>query len=363
MATFNHSASKMLGSPSEVNSAKNNNQENIASTVRPLSANSPATNRTPLAKLAPPATNTPTFASPARPVSAMPAKSFLFGSNTVGPGFEPFRSSAVSNTTSPQAVQASEPPFTKASHQTQSDTVNPHPQKRAKTTHNIAAQLPASEFTNRLDLFRGPEVLVTAGIQLGVKNYLIPKALLVQASPYFQNAITAETLGQITRETLEIDCSIVAFDFVVQYLYTGAFVRSDIAGFSSGSQQVTNLIDFYELAEKLGLDISDMILDNIKELLMMDRLYLQAGHICKVANFPDGQKLLMLFARSCIQTYLQSVNPIHGKAWTFRFQKELDTLDGFAANLMRVYRKVADQRTPCMFAESCDLLNGKKFSY
>lgn len=87
-------------------------------------------------------------------------------------------------------------------------------------------------------MFRGPEVLVTAGIQLGVKNYLIPKALLVQASPYFQNAITAETLGQITRETLKIDCSIVAFDFVVQYLYTGAFVRSDIAGFSSGSQQV-----------------------------------------------------------------------------------------------------------------------------
>ncbi|TEY70387.1 hypothetical protein BOTCAL_0105g00290 [Botryotinia calthae] len=363
MTTFNHSVSKMLGSPSEVNSAKNNDQENIASTVKPLSANSPPTNRSPLTKLAQPAMNTPTFASPARPASAMPARSILFGSNTVGPGFEYFRSSEVSNTTSPQAVRSSEPPFTSASHQTQSDTVNAPPQKRAKTTHNIVAQLPASEFTNRLDLFRGPEVLVTAGIQLGVKNYLIPKALLVQASPYFQSAITVETLGQITRETLKIECSIVAFDFVVQYLYTGAFVRSDIAGSSSGSQQVTNLIDFYELAEKLGLDISDIILENIKELLMMDRLYLQGGHIRKVANFPDGQKLLMLFARSCIQAYLQSVSPIHGRVWTFRFQKELDTLDGFAANLMRVYREVADQRTPCIFAESCDLLDGKKFSY
>ncbi|KAF5878625.1 uncharacterized protein Bfra_000792 [Botrytis fragariae] len=363
MATFNHSASKMLGSPTEYNSAKNNSQENTTSTVSQFSANNSATNRSPLAILAPPTMNTSTFMSPARSVPAMPARSNLFGSSTVGLNFESFRSRADSNTPNTQEVQSSETLFTNASPQIQSDTVNAPPQKRAKTTHNIAAQLPANEFTNRLDLFRGPEVLVTAGIQLGVKSYLIPKALLIQASPYFQTAITVETLGQITRETLKIECSILAFDFVVQYLYTGTFVRPDIAGFSSGSQQVTNLIEFYELAEKLSLDISDMILDDIKELLVIDRLYLQAGHIHKVVNFPNGQKLRMLFARSCIQAYLQSVNPTDGQAQAFRFQKELDALDGFAADLMRVYREVADKRTPYIFAESRDLLDGKKFSY
>ncbi|KAF7915747.1 hypothetical protein BELL_0074g00110 [Botrytis elliptica] len=362
-ATFNNSPSKMLGSSTEYNSAKNNSQENAASTVNQLSANSSATNRSPLATLAPPTMNTSTFMSPARSVPATSARSNLFGSSTVGPNFESFTSRAVSNTPSTQEVQTSEPLFNNASHQIQSDAVNAPPQKRAKTTHNIAAQLPANEFTNRLDLFRGPEVLVTAGIQLGIKSYLIPKALLIQASPYFQTAITVETLGQITRETLKIECSILAFDFVVQYLYTGTFVRPGIAGFSSGSQQVTNLIEFYELAEKLSLDISDMILDDIKQLLMIDRLYLQAGHIHKVVNFPNGQKLRMLFARSCIQAYLQSANPTHGKAQEFRFQRELDSLDGFAADLMRVYREVADKRTPCIFAESYDLLDGKKFSY
>ncbi|THV54910.1 hypothetical protein BGAL_0017g00030 [Botrytis galanthina] len=363
MASFNHSGSKTLGSPTDLNSAKNNSQGNIALTVDQLSANGSTTNRSPLATLAPPAMNTPTFTSSARPVPATPARSNLFGSSTVGPNFESFRPKAVSNTPSTQEVQSSEPPLTNVSHQTQSDTVNAPPQKRAKTSHNIAAQLPANEFTNRLDLFRGPEVLVTAGIQLGVKSYLIPKALLVQASPYFQTAIVVEILGQITRETLKIECSILAFDFVVQYLYTGTFVRPDIAGFSPGPQQITNLIEFYELAEKLSLDNSDMILDNIKELLMINRLYLQAEHIRKVANFPNGQKLRMLFARSCIQAYLQSVNPTYEQAQEFRFQKELDVLDGFAADLMRAYREVADKRTPGIFAESCDLLDSKKFSY
>ncbi|KAF7913767.1 uncharacterized protein EAF01_000173 [Botrytis porri] len=363
MANFNHSVSKMLGSPTEYNSAKNNSQENPASTDNQLSANSSAYNRSPLATLAPPTMNTSTFMSPARSVPATPARSTFFGSSTASPNFESFRSRVNSITPTAQEIQSSEPPLTNASNQTQSDAVNAPPQERAKTTHNIAAQLPANEFTNNLDLFRGPEVLVTAGIQLGVKSYLIPKALLIQASQYFKTAITVETLGQITRETLKIECSILAFDFVVQYLYTGTFVRPDIAGFSSGSQQVTNLIEFYELAERFSLDISDMILDNIKEILVIDRLYLQAEHIQKVVSFPNGQKLRMLFARSCIQAYLQSVNLAHEKAKAFRFQKELDTLDGFAADLMRVYREVADKRTPCIFAESCDLLDGKKFSY
>ncbi|TGO28970.1 hypothetical protein BPAE_0020g00150 [Botrytis paeoniae] len=344
-ATFHHSASEMLGSPTEYNSAKNNSQENTASTVNQLSANSSATNRSPLATLAPPTMNTSTFMSPARSVPATPARSNLFGSSTVGPNFESFRSRTVSNTPSTQEVQSSEPLFTNASHQIQSDTVNAPPQKRAKTTHNIAAQLPAMSSQTDSTCF-------------AVLKFSSPLA-----SPYFQTAITVETLGQITRETLKIECSILAFDFVVQYLYTGTFVRPDIAGFSSGSQQITNLIEFYELAEKLSLNISDMILDNIKELLVIDRLYFQAGHIHKVVNFPNGQKLRMLFARSCIQAYLQSVNPTHGKAQAFRFQKELDALDGFTADLMRVYRKVADKRTPCIFAESCDLLDGKKFCY
>lgn len=96
---------------------------------------------------------------------------------------------------------------------------------------------------------------------------------------------------------------------------------------------------------------------------MINRLYLQAEHIRKVANFPNGQKLRMLFARSCIQAYLQSINPTYEQAQEFRFQKELDVLDGFAADLMRAYREVADKRTPGIFAESCDLLDSKKFSY
>ncbi|KAF7906092.1 hypothetical protein EAF00_000371 [Botryotinia globosa] len=56
--------------------------------------------------------NTPAFTSSARPVPATPTRSNLFGSSTVGPNFESFRSKAVRNTPSTQEVQSSKPPFT-----------------------------------------------------------------------------------------------------------------------------------------------------------------------------------------------------------------------------------------------------------
>ncbi|KAJ8070418.1 hypothetical protein OCU04_000792 [Sclerotinia nivalis] len=159
-----------------------------------------------------------------------------------------------------------------------------------------------------------------------------------------------------------MDCSTLAFDFVVQFLYTGTFVCPSFMA-ESGSEQITILVDFYELAEKLSLDISDKALDNIKQLLVDDYRNLLAKHIRQAINFPTGHGLRMLFARSCIHAYLESVNPSNEQARTFVFKKELDELDGFAADLMRVYGEVADKRVPAKFVESSDLLDGETFYY
>ncbi|KAI9650153.1 hypothetical protein NHQ30_000166 [Ciborinia camelliae] len=245
---------------------------------------------------------------------------------------------------------------------TKSDIIDAPPQKRAKKAHNIVAQLPANEFTSKLGLFRSPEVLVTAGTSLLSKSYLLPKGLLIHASPYFETAIEVEKIGQFSQETIKLDCSSLAFDFVVQFLYTGSFVCPKFMA-ESGSQQISILIEFYELAEKLSLDVLEQILDNIKQLLIDDYRNLLAAHIRKAANFPTGHGLRMLFARSCIHAYLESVNPAHEQARKFSFKKELDELDGFAADLMRVYGEVAGKRTPVKFAESYDSLDGKKFYY
>ncbi|APA07033.1 predicted protein [Sclerotinia sclerotiorum 1980 UF-70] len=304
-------------------------------------------------------------------INATPARSNIFGSSSSTTIFNHLKSSSVKVAAAGNPAAQSlgslfanvcfylaHIEFTLASHK----PFDAPPQKRAKTTHNIAAQLSANEFTNRLDLFRGPEVLVAAGTSLVVKSYRIPRALLIQASPYFETGIKVETIGQISQEMLKMDCSTLAFDFVVQFLYTGTFVCPNFMA-GSGSEQITTLVDFHELAEKLSLDISDRILDNIKQLLVDDHRNLLAKHIRKAINYPTGHGLRMLFARSCIHAYLESVNPSNEQARTFVFKKELEELDGFAADLMRVYGEVAEKRVPAKYAESRDLLDGETFYY
>lgn len=117
------------------------------------------------------------------------------------------------------------------------------------------------------------------------------------------------------------------------------------------------------MAEKLSLDISEKVLDNIKQLLIHDCHSLLGEHIRYAMKFPNEHGLRKLFARSCIHAYLEFVNPNIEDAQVFRFKKEFDELDGFAADLMRVYEEVASKRTPGKFAESCDPLDGKMIYY
>ncbi|KAF7867388.1 hypothetical protein EAF04_005471 [Stromatinia cepivora] len=381
--TAKQSLPKLFGAPSTVEpafTAKDMKQENtvINPTSNPFNASIRSSEiRSPLATIVSSAMNTSTPVSSAKSVpstpsvsrelgdlntTAIPARSNFFGSSPSGTSFNHLKSSSVNIAAGNPTAQTFGSLFVNASHKSSSDIIDAPPQKRAKTAHNIADQLPANEFTDKLDLFRGPEVLVTAGTSLMVKSYRLPRALLLQASPYFETAIQVENIGQVSQEMLKMDCSTLAFDFVVQFLYTGTFVCPKFMA-ESGSEQITILVDFYELAEKLSLDISDRVLDNIKQLLVDDYRNLLAKHIRKAIDFPTGHGLRMLFARSCIHAHLESVNPFNEQTRTFVFKKELDELDGFAADLMRVYGEIADKRVPAKFAESSDLLDGETFYY
>ncbi|QSZ28626.1 hypothetical protein DSL72_003125 [Monilinia vaccinii-corymbosi] len=331
-----------------------------------LTAESSSAMNGPSKKRIPPATPSETLrlafydvdGGPARSIqgknTAKAARSNVFGSQMMGPMKETpflFGRSVGTTTGTSMALETS-------------NSLDVPPSKRAKTAgHHIVAQLPADEFTNKLDIFRGPEVLVTAGIGLMLKIYRVPRALLIQASPYFESAIKVEKIGQLSQEIIEFNCSSFAVDFVVQFLYTGAFVCPKAIA-ESGPRKIAILLEFYELAEKLDLDVLEKVLEVIKELLVEDYRNLQPEHIRKAVGFPALHVVRTLFARSCIQAYLESVNPVADEqARKFLFKKELQELDGFAADLMRVYGEVAGKRTPGNFAESYNPLDGKRFQY
>lgn len=122
-------------------------------------------------------------------------------------------------------------------------------------------------------------------------------------------------------------------------------------------------MEFYDLTEKFGftLNISEKVLDVIKELLVADYRVLWPEHIRKAVLLPKGHGLRILFARSCIRTYLQSVH--RGFTREFKFKKEFDELDGFVADLMRAYAEINEKRNPDVLIESFDLLNGQRYWY
>jgi hypothetical protein len=83
----------------------------------------------------------------------------------------------------------------------------------------------------------------------------------------------------------------------------------------------------------------DSVLQGIRSLLS-SRTALLPEHIRTAAQLPYGHPLRNLIAQACVKSYawsLQLGGRNGGNKRRFRFQEELDTLEGFAADLVRAF--------------------------
>jgi len=99
-------------------------------------------------------------------------------------------------------------------------------------------------------------------------------------------------------------------------------------------------IDFIRFADYIDLvGPFDSVFQGIRSLLS-SRTALLPEHIRTTVQLPYGHPLRSLIAQACVKSYawsLQLGGRKGGNKRRFRFQEELDTLEGFASDLVRAF--------------------------
>lgn len=194
-----------------------------------------------------------------------------------------------------------------------------------------------------LDLYDGPKVLLI----VGAKKYKLPKRLVCHSSTFLSTAFNGQFKEGETQELTLKDTNSDAFELVIQWMYTGHFVLPAIV--QTDADSISRILDFLNAADFLDLIGSPyrVVADAIKEKLIKSREVLESAHILKAMALPSEHLTRKLVLQACVGLYFISL----GGSWKyerkysttrspFKFEKELTQLDGFAADLFRLYDEV-----------------------
>lgn len=193
------------------------------------------------------------------------------------------------------------------------------------------------------DLYSSSKVIIVNGTGERQKSYNLPKELLVHASDYFAAALNGHFKESI-EQRLEFDYTAGAFDAFVQYLYVG---NINLPEGLSYPDTISILLEFFVIAEKFLVNVLPAILEKLKAPLKESSQHLKKEHVRRaVLELPSGHPVRKLFAQSVIPAYLLQFNREPTKFWKteFDFTKELEELEGFAADILKAHSELALHR-------------------
>jgi hypothetical protein len=186
------------------------------------------------------------------------------------------------------------------------------------------------------------------------KPHIQPKNLLCYYSSFFNDAFTSE-FREATEGIIRLpEHSDMTFKMTVQWVDCEFTFRPDtdyLRWLYFGTINIDNLkrtkgdklnlyIDFIRFADFINLvGPFDSVLQGIRSLLS-SRTALLPEHIQTAVQLPYGHPLRSLIAQACVKSYawsLQLGGRNGGNKRRFRFQEELDTLEGFASDLVRAF--------------------------
>lgn len=181
-------------------------------------------------------------------------------------------------------------------------------------------------------------VKIVVGKGKDSKAYNLSKRNLTSVSDYFKAAFMGDWIeGETQTLNLEEEDSVI-FDLIVQWIYC-CTVFFDVKGpkpvLDIKSETISIYLKFLKLAKYLQINgpVETSIVP-MRNILFYNEAVLQPNHIRAAASLPGNRQVLRLFAQNCSDSYLKS------RAWKpkrkpFRFEKELEEVDGFALELLR----------------------------
>jgi hypothetical protein len=243
--------------------------------------------------------------------------------------------------------------------------------------------------TRKLDLFNSPKVTIVIGPERATFN--IAKGLLCHSSKFFDRALNGSFKEAVEQKISLEEDTVEAFQMLVQYIFTGNAVLSyglDL------SEQVGTILDFLKLADKIGLLGSlTSVTDNLRDILSNSRCrlptrascqqnspwgqpwspcrghtnngpggwygplryctdnnsktdfdplrdnVLKSQHLHAAFELPPGHDARTIIVEACVTSYLLSSPDEWRPPPPFKFQQELDTIEGFSSELLQAVRK------------------------
>lgn len=210
-------------------------------------------------------------------------------------------------------------------------------------TIQLSCDVAKSQNYRKIDLYNGARVTIIVKTGGHKKIYKLSKALLMDASPYFTAAFNGN-FKEGVEQTLELDCTVAAFDMVVQHVYTG---HSNLRAGLTPLDKITDLLDFTILmnmllmrSESADNKVAELLREILRTGIVIDREHVRKA----VQELPSGHEIRKMFASATILEFLLSYTS-PGKPDDFKFNQEYKDLEGYAADLLNAFMGIRHTRT------------------
>jgi hypothetical protein len=174
------------------------------------------------------------------------------------------------------------------------------------------------------------------------------------------------------------DCSSEIFEFVIQWIFHCQVVLPgtqetepmfDTQATAKYAGLITKLLAFLKLSDEIQLlGPFSQVIKIMTTIVVASRTSLQSSHIRTAFEFPSAHPTRKLFAQACVKEYAVSFfKKPATKTKDFRFKKDLDECDAFAAALLTEFAEMfrgRSRRTGCheqRTVEMKDPLSGESF--
>jgi len=193
-----------------------------------------------------------------------------------------------------------------------------------------------------IDYYMGPEVT----IQVEEKEYKLPKLLACHNSSMFNTAFNGE-FKEAKEQKMTLVTSTGVFEIAIKWMFIGTVGPKPKT--MDPSDYLAQLLEFLTLSDFLGL--LGPLTPVTKEIssILKTRGNLVSDHIKYAMKQAPGSEARNIVLKACIGPYLQSLGWSYdhkrpGKISEFKFKTELDELDGFAAEIFRLFGETARKK-------------------
>lgn len=169
-------------------------------------------------------------------------------------------------------------------------------------------------------------------------QFKLPKDLLYDTSSFFDRAFNGEFQEAAGLEVTLEETDKTSFEHVIRWMHVGSIAVKSNSSYPY-KDEITEYIKFFTLADRLDLPGPFTAeIESVRDILNKDRGCFTGDHVRAASNLPRHHPLRQLLAEACVSDFF---GKLRDGAKYFRFQAELNELEGFGTDLLLAFQRAA----------------------